>query len=30
MYESHCSWDGSDPIRSMDSLQGTPTPGEND
>ncbi len=24
MYESHCSWDGSDPIRSMDSLQRAP------
>jgi hypothetical protein len=24
IYESHCSWDGSDPIRSMDSLQRAP------
>jgi hypothetical protein len=25
MYESHCSWDGSDPIRRMDSLQNAAT-----
>jgi hypothetical protein len=30
MYESHRNWDGSDPIRSMDSLQRTPPRGAND
>jgi len=30
MYESHRGWDGSDPIRSMDSLQRTPPRGAND